>query len=559
MRKNLLKKAMSGILAGTMLASMCAIPSAAAEVAYDGEIETVTLYPANANLQSGVVGGFRADILAKYGVELDVWAYSDEKTNAILASNTLPDVMYVTVDNLEVMIESGMILNLEGYLDQLTNVTDKEVLQPALNYVREYRSNGTGELYGIPTTVGNKVLEYGVTKNMTAVNWEYYSGIGCPPIKDQWELIDVMKQMMEAYPEGEDGVANFGTYLNAGSDTQFWANMQQYFKWFGYETTNLAYLLETNMVDATCTSILEDNSKYYEGLKWYNQVYLEGLMDPDSINSDRATQKAKVDNKHAMVPTGTVQGYSGYQPIFLEDQKLYQESWNSPYGSDYLLVVSSECDNVEAALRFINMLADPDAYLEFMSGPEGDLWYVEDGIAYMTEEAIETFKKGETWTLENGEELALWNTAWVITDTLLSSYMGPDGEYRGVRIDRWDESLEITYNIESMNEWRELTGYEFFVYQAIDNDAYTVDSELDYIANFTSVPDDMMQLTLDAIKDIVVNASWQMVYSQTEDEFNAIWDQMVQDCIDLGAQDIIDWRLADIEQAKEKRDALSAE
>ena len=162
-------------------------------------------------------------------------------------------------------------------------------------------------------------------------------------------------------------------------------------------------------------------------------------------------------------------------------------------------------------------------------------------------------------TLENGEELALWNTAWVITDTLLSSYMGPDGEYRGVRIDRWDESLEITYNIESMNEWRELTGYEFFVYQAIDTDAYTVDSELDYIANFTSVPDDMMQLTLDAIKDIVVNASWQMVYSQTEDEFNAIWDQMVQDCIDLGAQDIIDWRLADIEQAKEKRDALSAE
>ena len=215
-----------------------------------GEVTTITLYPKDAMLQSGVVGGYKGDILAQYGVALDVWAYSDEKTNAILASGSLPDVMYVTKDNLEIMIESGMVLNLEDYLDQLPNLTGNEIIQTALNYNREYNSAGTGQLYAIPTVVGKKVLEYGVTKNMIAINWEYYKGIGAPEFKDQWELIDVMKQMVEAYPTGDDGIPNYGTYLNAGSDTEYWANITSYLKWFGYEPTNLAYLLETDMVNA---------------------------------------------------------------------------------------------------------------------------------------------------------------------------------------------------------------------------------------------------------------------------------------------------------------------
>ncbi|MNV96473.1 hypothetical protein D3C71_1914880 [compost metagenome] len=65
-----------------------------------------------------------------------------------------------------------------------------------------------------------------------------------------------------------------------------------------------------------------------------------------------------------------------------------------------------------------------------------------------------------------------------------------------------------------------------------------------------------MKLTLDSLKDVVVNASWQMVYAGTDEEFNNIWDKMVKDCNDLGAQSIIDWRLADLEQAKETRDSL---
>lgn len=524
------------------------------------ELPGVTFYPKDANLQSGVVGGYKADIFADHGFELEVWAYSDEKTNAILASGALPDVMCVSRDNQAIMIESGMILNLEDRLDQMPHIRDNEGLTQALNYMRTYSSAGTGQLYGIPTVVGGKVMEYGVTKNMLVVNWEYYKGIGAPEFKDQWELIDVMKQMLDAYPTGKDGIPNYGTYLNAGSDTQYWANITQYLKWFGYEPTNLYYLLETDMVNAEYHSILNADSKYQDGLKWYNTLYRDGLLDPDSINNDRATQKAKVDNGYAMVPSGTLQGYSNYQPIFMTDQKLYQESWNSIYGNDAVLVVSAKSQNVDAALSFIDMLADPDAYLYIKSGPEGDLWDTEDGTAYVKDEVIEKYKnnQGNEIYLSDGEKMELWSCPFVIDDTSHpSSYLAPDGTKRGVRLDRWSEIQEITYNTDQMNEWREISGYEFFVDQAMDQNAYSLTSALDYVTNFTPVPDDMMKLTLDSIKDVVVNASWQMVYAESDEAFSSIWEQMVKDCNDLGAQEVIDWRLNELNKAVEVRDSLA--
>ena len=52
------------------------------------------------------------------------------------------------------MINSGMLLNLEGYLDQMPNVQANQDLPVALNYVRQYKSAGTGELWFMPCSVG---------------------------------------------------------------------------------------------------------------------------------------------------------------------------------------------------------------------------------------------------------------------------------------------------------------------------------------------------------------------------------------------------------------------
>lgn len=554
------KKQFAALVSSAALLTGTLLPVAVQPVLAAEDVTTVTLYPSDANLQSGLVGGYKADVFADRGLAVEVWTYSDEKTNAILASGELPDLMYVTRDNLEIMIEADMVLDLEDYLDQMPHVMEKEELQTAMNFVRKFESDGTGILYAMPTLVGGKPLEYGITKNMTVVNWKYYYGIGCPEIKDQWQLLDVMEEMLKAYPVGEDGIQNQGTYLNAGSDTEYWANITEYLKWFGYEPTELKYLLESDMINAEYKSILNDDSKYKEGLKWYNQAYRRGLLDPDSISTDRQTQKAKVDNGHAMVTSGTTQGYARYKPIYMENQKIYQESWNSIYGGKYLLVVNAKSKNIDAAIQFIDMLADADAYFEVLNGPEGDaVWYLdENGVCQLQQEYLDNYgKTDQKTTLSNGEVLSRWSTPWLIEgNTYYTSYVGPEGENREIGVESWSELLDLVYNTEEWNQWKEFSGYDYYTDQVMDIGNYYLTSDLDYITNFTSIPDDMMKLTIDALRDVVVNASWKMVYAESDEEFESLWSQMVKDCEDLGAQDIIDWRLDDLAAAKEVRDSL---
>ena len=554
------KKQFAALVSSAALLTGTLLPVAVQPVLAAEDVTTVTLYPSDANLQSGLVGGYKADVFADRGLAVEVWTYSDEKTNAILASGELPDLMYVTRDNLEIMIEAGMVLDLEDYLDQMPHVMEKEELQTAMNFVRKFESDGTGILYAMPTLVGGKPLEYGITKNMTVVNWKYYYGIGCPEIKDQWQLLDVMEEMLKAYPVGEDGIQNQGTYLNAGSDTEYWANITEYLKWFGYEPTELKYLLESDMINAEYKSILNDDSKYKEGLKWYNQAYRRGLLDPDSISTDRQTQKAKVDNGHAMVTSGTTQGYARYKPIYMENQKIYQESWNSIYGGKYLLVVNAKSKNIDAAIQFIDMLADADAYFEVLNGPEGDaVWYLdENGVCQLQQEYLDNYgKTDQKTTLSNGEVLSRWSTPWLIEgNTYYTSYVGPEGENREIGVESWSELLDLVYNTEEWNQWKEFSGYDYYTDQVMDIGNYYLTSDLDYITNFTSIPADMMKLTIDALRDVVVNASWKMVYAESDEEFESLWSQMVKDCEDLGAQDIIDWRLDDLAAAKEVRDSL---
>ena len=528
-------------------------------------LDMITLYPFDTNTTSGQVTGYKADVLAKRGLEMEVWAYSDEKTNAILASGDLPDIMFVKYDNLKTMIEGGLVLNLEEYLNQMPHIAENEQIQTALNYTRTYRSADTGEVYGIPIQIGVEEEAEDTGRNAVKVNWKAYYAAGCPEIKSIDDLIPVMKKMLEVMPESEeDGTKCWGTILNAGSDDQYWGNMQLWYKWFGYEPDSLPYLVETDMINGEHHSILEENkdSLYYEGLKWYNECLREGVMDPDSINNERQVQKAKVETSLAcMIPSGTCAGWAGYRPVYIPGMSLYQENWAKPYGADTYVVISAKTENVEAALRAVDMMADFDAYFEIWCGPEGDLWeYGDDGLVYPTEFGIKS-ALGEEKTVfaSTGEERVLWLDNFIIKRNFTDSYIGPDGPRHARGLAEWPEVKEISNQQDEIVQWRENFGYDTFVEQLKADNAYVLRSPLDNVVSFCPDPDNTMKLTVDAVKDTVVEASWKMVYAKSDEEFEGLWEQMIQDCIDLGAEDIVSWRLDELNKAKETRDSLEAE
>ena len=552
-----MKKLLALALVLVMMASAAVAEVNAAGKGDWDELTTITLYSNTANLQSGVQGGYWGDIAKWYGLSIDVWAYSDDKTNAIMASKSLPDVMVVTKENLAILIENNLIIDFDEYMDQLPNLEPFNDLQIAMNFSRQFRSNDTGKLYGIPVGVSGGWDSKGITKNMIAVNWNYYYQLGCPEVTSEEELIDLMVEMQETFPEGPDGIQNWGTYLNAGGDTKYWASITEYFKWHGHEVTSLEYLIDTDMYHGTYSSILEEDGLYKAGLKWYNAAMRAGVVEPDSMYKDRQTQKALVDNGYAMVCSGTIQGYSKYMPLYIEGQELVEEGAPNPYGGNNYLVVSASTENLDAALRFVNMMADTDAQMVSIDGPEGECWYLgDDGKAYIKDETVETYAKGEPWVLSDGQQLALWYVPFVVdSGRHFTTLEDPDGGYRPIRFDEWSEIMAIRYDTEQWNQWREATGCEDFYDMAGEN--LIAVSVLNGVTNFVTTPDDMLQLKIDAIKNVVVNASWQMVYAESDEKFEEIWSNMVAECNGLGADEVIEWALQDLENATAIRDSLN--
>lgn len=532
------------------------------------DVPTITLYPRDANLTSGLVGGYKGDYFASRGFNVEVWAYSDEKTNAILASGDMPDIMYIPAKNVDDMIESGMLLNLDDYLDQMPHVQSYDGLDTALNYVREYRSNDTGSVYVMPLVVGDNATHYLASdtteRNAVKLNWAAYEAAGCPEITDMDSLLDATEAMLAAMPTAEDGNPMYGTVLNSGSDTSYWACMVMWYRMQGYLEQELPYLLEENMVDGTVESILSEDSMYYQGLKWYNSAYKRGLIDPDSISNDRATQKPKVDNGYTITPSGYLPGWANtYMPYYVPGTKIYYNYTNTYGDSNYVIGINAKTENLEACLNFIDMLADPDAYLWIRSGPAGEFWDVdENGVANITDTGIESAKKngpGSVFTMSTGEEISLWNTQWIVSEGgAMTSYTDKEGNPRTNMTTSWTEMVDISTDNDAYRAWQEDTGHDSWMDWLNANNAYCSSSALDNLSPFESIPDDVMQLTIDSIKDVVTTASWKMVYAESDADFDALWNQMVSDCEGLGAEDVISWRLADIENAKTIRDSLAA-
>ena len=527
-------------------------------------VTTITLYPAAGNISSGLMGGWKGDYFASRGFALDVWAFSDERTNAILASGDLPDVMYVQLQNLDDMINGNMLVNLDEQLSKMPNALSYQPLGMALNYIRQFRSAETGKLFVLPTSVGDNSAKYAVAdsteRRAVKVRWDVFEQIGAPMPRNFDDLLDIMEQMLKASPRDNAGNPFYGTILNNGSDTTYWACMDLFYNWQGYVSQHLPYLLEANMPTGEVSSILSTNSVYYQGLKWYNQAYRRNLMDRDSINNDRPTQKEKVDAGYALIPSGNLPGWAPqFYEIYIPNTSIYY-SYTSLYGGNGYIGISSKTRNIDASLAFLDMLCDADAAMVINNGPDGDYWYSDgNGNAFFTPAGLQhnlnaLLADSTGYILKNGERLELWNTPWVINSAADTSYKDGQGGYRVSRVQQWREFNELNSQSESFKRWQQTTGYASWK-DWLGTNFYAA-SPLDGVNEFCSLPDDNMQLIVSALKDTVVTASWQMVYANNDNEFQSIWNKMVSDCQGLGAQRIIDWRLADIQTAKTVRDSL---
>ncbi len=523
------------------------------------DMPILTLYPKDAALFSGLRGGYQGDFLAEnLGIQLEVWAYSDEKTNAMFTSGDLPDMFYVGsggIETLEMLIETDKIINYEDYKDQLPNffgdgVQRTDLAEDNFNLIRENYSAGTGGLYILPTGVGLNSGYYNQTgtfdRNVVKLKWDVYEAIGAPEITDMWQLLDVVEEMLEYQPTLEDGTKMFGTFLDNGMDTDRWGSMYLWFAWHGYQNSAHSKLVEVDMINGTVESIFEDDSVYKEGVKWYNEIYRRGLMDPDSISTSRTDQAPKLDNGFAMMPAGTLPGWeTKYYEIFVPGLTVYRDFTTELMGGiNSCLVINKDSEHLEECLAFVNLMAESFSVLNMVYGPEGDVWEIDGNTLKITDRFAEWLEeKGNInfFPLSDGTEWNLtWNTSTPSLNDTIEDYVDVNGNKMSNVPTTWPDAQAITTNNENWNAWKETMGADD-LWDYCEQHDITVHQSSKFDGVIMPTADDTMTLTIATIKDVVVPATWQCVYAESEEEFEEIWDQMVEDAMALGAQDVIDW------------------
>lgn len=511
----------------------------------------ITLYPRNANLTSGQVGGWLGEWLLERGIILEVWAYSDEKFNAILASGELPDIMYLPKGTeFEVVSESGMLLDLEPHMDKLPHVTGNEKLQVAIGYMKEYVSGG--KLNMLPLTVGALSEATDTGSDAIKLNWEVYEEIGCPEFSNMDELVDIFKTMQEAYPVNKDGKKTYAMQLYGNMDKTEFYGIRNYYAVTGYDWNELAYFLETNLFEESYDYILDDSSNYKAAMKFFNQLYREGLLDPESINLERTAVNTNQEAGGTLAGWRSCPGYekNGYYPVYFDELKVGPNQVGNVYGDGEYVAVNAKTENLDRVLEFIDMLADPDAILTIRSGVEGELWEINDANeVVMTQKGIDYFVNGEVVTFANGEEYALFNTAFMLAPAEQTSYGSC------VALDVSAECAILKSATETMARWQANYGVDSIM-DLLTDENIARDPFYININKFAAKPTDEQSLIVAAAKDIIVPASWEMVYAEDDAEFEKIWAGAVKKCEELGVKDLVEWRLSELENGKAIRDSI---
>lgn len=301
----------------------------------------------------------------------------DDRKTLTLAGGDMPDMFFGnrTISMSDITSNKELFMDITPYLDECENIKKMFEDEPAMKNMVEYED---GSIYALPSRMGLR------PKTMTTAfinkTWLDKLGLEVPETLD--EFTEVLRAFKTEDPNG-NGVADeipfttFGTYqaMNA-----LWG----LFGTFGVTDEEIngtfVQIEDGEVVFAPATE------GYKEAIKYFSELYKEGLIDPECFTQDSMQFVAKLTNTEEE----TV-GVSGYWTINsgvgntnekdyvvlppLQDENGERHWRSNPVGLSMIQnswCMSASCKNPEAAMRFMNLLYDPENSVELYLGSYGE-------------------------------------------------------------------------------------------------------------------------------------------------------------------------------------------
>lgn len=345
---------------------------------YNGSVTDYTL-PVISIIQENV-GVHLTNTVASTTTDDDqVW------TLMMSSPDTMPDIIVSpSMEKMEKLGADGGLIALEDYLDEYApNIVAAFEKYPEL---KSASTASDGHIYEI---CGMKEMSSSFTY-VIRQDWLDALNIEMPDTVN--ELHDVLYAFATEDPNGNGQKDEIPVYSRWGSDGSFTDQM------LGLWDSGVGLMVREGQV---VFDPLEDNFKV--GMSNLIEWYAEGLIDPEVYTREDARNVLLGENKGGFTidwPASTT-GYnsslaeqiSGFNNVVMgvpadQNGNRYMKYKSVPYAG---VGISTNCQNIEAALKLIDYMYSEEGQILLTYGIEGETYTVnEDGTYEFTEEAKNT-------------------------------------------------------------------------------------------------------------------------------------------------------------------------
>jgi len=519
----------------------------------------LTVFSQTANW-SGAQAGWGATLLKDmFNIELTIIPDTDGAYETRMEAGDLGDIVVWgnNGDQYKAAVDKGMLFNWEDEDLVTTYGTNIEKYFPdALEANRTL--NDDGSIYGIGHSIASESGEHDLFFYDWGTRWDLYKQLGYPEVKDLDDLADVLGQMKEICPTGDDGKPAYAVSIWPDWD----GDMVMYVKalasgYTGYDELGIGLY---DPKTGTFYDCLDENGPYVQSLRFFNKLYQNDLLDPDSMTQTYDTMIAKVRNGNVLF---SIFDYAG-SIAFNSDQHIAADEYMASLvpedahdivyalnttGNERIWSIGSNCVYPEKAMQLIDWLCTPEGAMTNWYGIRGLMWdYDENGNTYFTElgqkcandascdlTGVEWTSPytGKTYTLDgtfSDGGLQMNNITWALGAT------NPDSNGEKFSKVTWASQIGDAKN-DAEADWRAKTGADS-TQKYLDSTDYSMVPKVNMAASEKSAE---LDLEWQQVTKAIREGSWNAMYAKTDAEFEQIVSQMRTSCDGYGYDDCVEW------------------
>jgi len=510
------------------------------------------------------------------GITLDFNYYTDEQFGVMLASGDLTDIVCPRQRFLPAIIENNLAMDLEPIIDNHIPNLKLDEYSYANELSKLFMGGPENKLYFLAVCIGPENANMSDTMSRGyALRWDLYKQLGYPEITNDADYIKIMQDMHALFPQTPDGLPVYamglsdffqewhqrGAFIREGTTGNFWT-YNGYLYAASYETMELI------------NGYTNPDSFHWVDMKFFNNLWNLGLLDPDSFTMTQAERGEKM--KSMQYLGHIVRETNLYNSMLANDPNtdiaiVVIPSSGAVMGGNKLcpaggmptdsVFIYSGSRNWEKAAEVLNFYRDPEILRLCFNGVRGVSWdYDSSGKPYLTEKGVADRVAYPPGSRENRELTGIVGTIWDWTP-IGTTGIHPDGFF-------FDISQEFEYRAMVLNPvYRDMAqhwgvGAPSEYYSKLVADGVTIDWGYDYAQvvamGCLDIPMDIQRI-MNNVNEITYRSLPTLVMAPTQAEFDAAQQQFLNEIAAANEDVAWQWCLETYNAAKAKVDPIFAE